>query len=54
MSPGVRRWGEDALPVRGGSDFMVGGRGAGALRVTTASMTTQQATSFAADLAAVL
>ncbi len=40
--------------VRGGSDFAVTGRGEGALRVTTSTITPQQAEAFAADLAAVL
>ncbi|MEV4729614.1 aminotransferase class I/II-fold pyridoxal phosphate-dependent enzyme [Saccharopolyspora sp. NPDC049426] len=40
--------------VRGGSDFSVTERGAGALRVTTANISPQQAQAFAADLAAVL
>lgn len=40
--------------VRGGGDFSLAGRGGGALRVTTASMTAHQATSFATDLTSVL
>ncbi|GAB3281918.1 transcriptional regulator PtsJ [Parasphingorhabdus pacifica] len=40
--------------VRGGSDFAVTGRSAGALRVTSSIITPQQAQNFAADLAAVL
>ncbi|GAA1958796.1 aminotransferase class I/II-fold pyridoxal phosphate-dependent enzyme [Amycolatopsis minnesotensis] len=40
--------------VRPGADFAVGGRGAGALRVTTSTITPRQAKAFAADLAAVL
>lgn len=40
--------------VRGGSDFAVTGHGEGALRVTTSTITPQQAEAFAADLAAVL
>lgn len=40
--------------VRGGSDFAVAGRGEGALRVTTSTITPRRAEAFAADLAAVL
>ena len=40
--------------VRGGSDFAVTERGAGALRVTTSNISPQQAQAFAADLASVL
>ncbi len=40
--------------ARGGSDFAVSGRGEGALRVTTSTITPQQAQASAADLAAVL
>ncbi|MEY8040073.1 aminotransferase class I/II-fold pyridoxal phosphate-dependent enzyme [Saccharopolyspora cebuensis] len=40
--------------VRGGSDFAVTARGGGALRVTTSTISPQQAETFAVDLAALL